>query len=207
MFMQFDNSKRLHALSENILSFFNIAPDIEFFGKKVYNIYTAEGSGLDWWGLKLGVSRLLPVNEISTNFLGFEGQGLNNFNQARFYLHNEFKYWEASDDVYRLMLLLRFSNLFASTTIPQFQKTLEHLFKNRGTILLQDNYDMTFDLYINFALHIWESYVLQDRRFLPIPMGVNFRLFIVPADEIIGFDGQNLRNFNQSRFLQFKSDI
>lgn len=203
MFMQFDNSTRLHALSKNILEFFDISDEIEFFGKKIYDIYTAEGSGLDWWGAKLGVSRLLQITATDTTFIGFEGQGLNNFNQSRFYVDNELQYWEVADDVYRLMLLLRFSNLFADASIPQFQKTLEYIFDNRGTVLLQDNYDMTFDLYVNFDLHIWESYVLQDRKLMPIPMGVSFRLFIVTADEIIGFEGQNLRNFNQSRFLQF----
>lgn len=201
MFIQFDNSTRLQSLTDGLLEISDVDNKINFFYKKYYDLYTADSNGLDWWGQKLGVSRIIEVSGLISNWIGFKGQNLQNFDTSRFFNPNEYNRTKVDDKTYRLMLMLRFLNLYNDGSIATLAATLNKVFPNRGKITVIDRYNMSFDLFLYFNLYAWEKTIVNNRDFLPIPMGVQYNLYIIPNDEIIGFEGQKLKNFDKSRFF------
>ena len=57
--------------------------DIQLFFDCIFNVATAQGIGLDWWGRIVGVERNIRVSV--GEWLGFYGSGLLPFDQGVFY--------------------------------------------------------------------------------------------------------------------------
>ena len=80
---QYSASKRLLALAAGFQGRLDPHEDIDLFYEIMFDIYTAEGFGLDNWGVILGIGRDIPGPYLGDCF-GFDGSELHPFNQYPF---------------------------------------------------------------------------------------------------------------------------
>ena len=165
-------------------NFYNIA----------WNIDTAQGVWLDYWGVWVGVGRYLNAPDSGTYFGVASDSGT--FNNSVFYnadlTTNTFR---LTDDVYRRLILLKaFANI-SDCSIPTLNKILNIFFVGRGRAYAFDNEDMTITINFEFALLAWEYAVMTEAGVFPKPAGVRIKFSFFTQD-MFGFNGQLLQTFN-----------
>ena len=142
--------------------------------KDVFNIDTANTFGLSVWGAFLGVGR--PSYE--------DGGVIIDFN----------------DEQYRRVLKGRVMLMMSNGSVSSINKYLNYLFPNKPVFCI-DYYDMSMNIVFYYTPTAEEMAVIQMDGFLPRPAGVKVNYVIVPPDEVFGFDGQELANFDNGTFL------
>lgn len=169
---QYANSPILVTLIEDFQTWIDPTVNLQQFYKNIWDISTAQGFGLDIWGIILGVSRylIIPVEE---TYLGFHnGQGLP-FNNAPFYTGQQVtQAYPLSDAEYLPLLLAKaFANI-CETSIPQLNKLLNLLFGADGYCYVEDNGNMQMTYYFDFALTNIQYAIVATSGIFPHPTGV-----------------------------------
>lgn len=150
--------------------------NIEVFFDQVWNIDTAEGWGLDFWGEIVGLpnGRTLTV---TTQYLGFEeASDISEvgFNQAPLYsgaaLTSNF---ELEDDAFRLLILAKAAANISDGSILSINTILRTLFGASGICYCTDGGDMTMTYTFGFALSPVQIAIIQGSGVLPRPAGVS----------------------------------
>lgn len=146
----------------------------------VWDVLSAGSYGLDVWGKIVGIGRYVTATS-SGGFFGFQGTAASAatatfphpFNTKPFYAGTlETTNVRLGDDAYRTLILAKaFSNISIGT-IPEINRFLTILFKNRGTAYVVNNRDMTMTVVVDFTLFQYEKSLLQNYDVMPIPSGV-----------------------------------
>ncbi len=193
---QYSASPSIKALT---VSFENILPfkDIELFYSKIFNIYTAEGVGLDIWGRILGVGRLIDVPVVDA--FGFFGSGLTGFNQDNFYYEAATNTYKMPDEAYRKYLLLvkAFSNVSDATAFS-INYILSQLFPGKASYVLNAGV-MQVRFVFEFYLDGLEKSIF-DLGLINRGAGVGYEFYEIPTTETFGFAGSGLQGFNNGVF-------
>lgn len=134
---QYGNSPIIDQLILNWDSYLDQTANFDDFYDKIWNIYTAQGYGLDVWGRIVGIGRVLEVGV--PGWFGFaEAAAITptaefGFNQQAFYSGNPFNsQFTLADEAYRKLILAKAYANIMDGTIPSFNKMLLMLFPNRG---------------------------------------------------------------------------
>jgi hypothetical protein len=204
-----------YAASEKILSLAaqyqeHIDPhvDIDLFYEKMFNIYTAEGVGLDNWGVILGIGRMIEAPFPGECF-GFDRSSLHPFDQLPFAPDSGTAIADTTvtldDDPYRWLLLYKaMANISASTA--KAQNHLLRMLVNTGIasfphaayVLEVDK--MVIRWVFEDSLTPMQAAVFKAAGTLARGAGVGWQHYAINPAATFGFDGSNMRPFNQASF-------
>ena len=177
---QYAASARVLALAEGFQSRLDPSNDINLFYDKIFNIYTAEGVGLDNWGRIVAMPR--TISDPDT------GQSVT-----------------LTDEYYRLLLLYKaLANISASTA--KAQNALLAMLVNTGIAgFPRAAYVLEVDTMV--IRWVFEDF-LNDMQLLVFKAagtlarggGVGWELYAVAPARVFGFDGGDWQPFNQAPF-------
>ena len=177
---QYSASKKILALAAGYQDRIDPHLDIELFYTKMFNIYTAEGVGLDNWGVILQMPRTIADPDT--------GQSVT-----------------LGDEYYRLLLLYKaMANISASTA--DAQNYLLAMLVNTGIagfpraayVLEVDT--MVIRWVFEDFLDPMQLLVFKAAGTLARGGGVGWELYAVNPERVFGFDGGDWQPFNQAPF-------
>jgi hypothetical protein len=202
---QFANSPTLTQLIQNMNEYIDPRVNVQAFIDFVWNVDTAQGFGLDFWGKVVGVSRLLKI-PANTKTFGFSNTDFPPdwapFNQGTFYNGGGGgQAFILPDDVYRTLILTKALANIVATTAASFNQLLRNLFPGRGVCYVLDNGSMSMTFYFEFDITSAEYAILTQSGALPHPAGVRFNVVVIPAG-VFGFEemGAGAEPFDQGTF-------
>lgn len=177
---QYAASPVLLALAEGMQTQLDPHEDVDLLYEKLFNIYTAEGYGLDNWGTILQIPRLIE-DETTGALLNLD------------------------DDYYRLLLLYKaMANISASTAEAQ-NRLLAVLVNTdignfpRAAYVLEVDTMVIRWVFEDFLDDI-QLAVFKAAGTLTRGAGVGWELYAVDPDNVFGFDGSEMQPFNQAPF-------
>lgn len=191
-------------LTEMILAF-NAAVDptenIDNFFDMMWNIYTAQGYGLDVWGKIVGVGRTLEIAvspaaffgfDEGTNWLGFGGvTGSSGGTAGGIFFGGGASITTGltlSDADFRTLILAKAAGNISDGSILSLNNILLALFPNQGAYVF-DLQNMTCQLVFPFALTLTQQAIIAQENVLPIPAGVAFSIVQQPVLPIPQYQG------------------
>lgn len=163
----------------------------EQFYDNFWNIATAVGQGLDYWGDILGVSRLLTVPNTALSF-GFqddvEPPDTEPFNQGPFNIvgSSGSQTYLLPDSAYQVLLLAKALANISATSAPALNQLLLNLFPGRGPVFVRDLGAMAMQVLFLFDLTAVEYAILTTSGVFPHPAGVSVSVIVV-NDNLFGF--------------------
>ena len=177
---QYSASKKILALAAGFQLQLDPHEDVNLFYDKIFNIYTAEGVGLDNWGVILQMPRTIEDPDSNESVM-------------------------LDDDYYRLLLLYKaLANISASTA--EAQNHLLAALVNTGVAGFPK---VAYVLEVDTMVIRWvfEDF-LDEMQLLVFKVagtlarggGVGWELYAVDPARVFGFDGGGWQPFNQAPF-------
>lgn len=200
---QYGASPHIRGIVEAFASAIDPNADINLFYKKVFDLDTAEGVGLDVWGLIVGVPRIMRI-ELS-DYFGFNGSYLQPFGQAPFYESDHLgNCYTLSDTAYRRLIYYKALSNISESTAESQNRLLANLFADEvaaghklyitpvGVMKIRATFEFLLDS-VDYAM--FRAYGLLNRG-----AGVGWEFYQIQPAETFGFDGSGLQPFNQGVF-------
>ncbi|MEX3614587.1 MAG: DUF2612 domain-containing protein [Burkholderia gladioli] len=155
---QYSTSPTLTRLVRDMNEYIDPQADLDNFLKFVWDVQTAKGFGLDYWGKIVNVSRDLTIPGAVT-FFGFSEAVAKSddapqpFGQASFYTGKlDTQTYRLDDDAYRTLILAKALTNISACTAPSLNRLLQNLFARRGRCYVSDLGNMrmrfTFEFYL-----------------------------------------------------------
>ena len=176
---QYANSPIMIQLIQDFFSYIDQTKNLSDFFDYVWNVYTAQGWGLDQWGTIVAVNRVLHIGG-GLQFLGFDEGGTTDytpFNVAPFYAGQKLTdNYILTDDGFRVLVLAKaFSNI-CDGSIPAINKVLRMLFGTSGKCYCTDNGNMTMTYTFEFTPNPVQLAIVSNSGVLPTPTGVSYTI-------------------------------
>lgn len=177
---QYSASKSIVALSKGYQERICPDADIDLFYTKMFDIYTAEGVGLDNWGVILQIARTIADPDTGVEYT-------------------------LNDNYYRLLLLYKaLGNISASTA--EAQNVLLTALIDTGVGAFGGNaYVLEVDTMV--IRWVFEDFLTDEQLAifkvagtLARGAGVGWEFYAVNPEKVFGFDGSGLNPFNQAPF-------
>jgi hypothetical protein len=193
---QYANSPVMLAL----INAFSLAADpsgpINAFFDNIWNINTAVGPGLDFWGKIVGIGRMLTIPP-TWNF-GFRQGNFKSFGFGTFYSRElSTSDFRLGDDAYRVVILAKALTNLSGCTVPEIDRVLQLLFPGRGACWVVDVGHMLSMLTFTFKLAPWEFALLTQTGVLPRGAGVGMFIQQVNPPKRFGFRQGGYQNFSK----------
>ena len=177
---QYNAAKKILALAEAFQKQLSPEADLDLFYQKIFDIYTAEGAGLDNWGRILQIGRVIADPDTGAS-LALE------------------------DDYYRLLLLYKaLANISASTAAAQ-NELLAALVNSgiagfpRAAYVLEADVMVIRWVFEDF-LNDTQRAVFKAAGTLARGAGVGWEFYAINPARVFGFDGSEMQPFNQAPF-------
>lgn len=204
---QYAASPRMLALLVRKAALLDPGKDILLFYDGIFNPKTAEGIGLDIWGRIVGLTGRKIWTE-NTDFFGFHGQNLQNFDQAPFWI-KALATGQASlsDAVFRFLIFYKAAANIGRGDMQSINALLGSLFEpehGAGSCCVIEAGPMEIRAVFSFYLSAYEQAVFSQYGLLNRPAGVGFSWFQHDPAEMFGFGGQELQNFDNGVFSPFE---
>jgi hypothetical protein len=216
---QYAASEKILALAAGFQDRIDPEVDVELFYRKMFDIYTAEGMGLDNWGVILQIGRTIPGPYMGDCF-GFDGSGLAPFDQLPFVPDSgsgaAVTMITLDDELYRLLLLYKaLANISASDAATQ-NKLLSVLIDTGigGFGNAHGGRVPAYVLEIDTMVIRWvfedfmtplQLAVFRVAGTLARGAGVGWELYAINPGRVFGFDGSGMQPFSQAPFAGDKS--
>lgn len=195
-----------------IIETFNQAVSLDEFTDKfideVRDVTTAGTFGLDIWGKIVGVSRYV-IAPVEDEVFGFV-EGDNNppsegyptpFNDAPFKgRYPSTRNLRLEDNAYRTLLMCKAFTNISIATIPEINRFLTMLFKERGRVFCVNQRNMQITFVAEFPLEQYEANILRDYNVSPVPSGVKLNI-IAMDNPVFGFTDE-YHPFNDGTFYR-----
>lgn len=194
---QFANSPTIVQLITNFNQYIDPQADLDAFYSMVWDVDTAQGFGLDYWGKIVGVSRNLTIPAGATN-LGFkEGLNYQPFGQAPFYNGSvATNTYALADPAYRTLILVKALANISQCSARSLNQLLQNLFAGRGRCYVSDTGGMQMRFTFEFPLYPYEIAILTQSGAVPRPAAVNAKILQVDLPNTFGFkEGQVYQTF------------
>lgn len=207
MIIQYANSPRLMALTENLAEYLDPTANIDEFYNIVWNVDSAEGFGLDIWGRIVGLENGRLVQIPASNTFGFHTEGgpeeWQPFNVGTFYSGPaSTQTYSLADQAFRVLILAKAMTNIVATTSPAINAVLANLFPGRGNCYVNDLGGMAMRYTFEFPLEPWEVSVLLSGVALPRPAGVQAYVMNYERGSTFGFaEAGDASPFNQGTFF------
>ena len=198
---QYGASPHIKGIIESFAKLIDPTGDIDEFYQKVYDPRTAEGIGLDIWGIIVGANRFISVEYADViNFFGFDGSDLQPFNLAPFWTQEgSTLIYRMSDAAFRQMIFLKAAANIGNATLP-FLKTMLNQIYDRSTIINLGNMHVRV-IFENYNNDPYAFAILTQYGLLPLGAGVGWEYYIADPTETFGFDGSEMQPFDQGIFV------
>jgi hypothetical protein len=177
---QYSASKKILALAAGYQERIDPHVDVDLFYRKMFDIYTAEGFGLDNWGVILQIGRTITDPETGANIT-------------------------LEDEYYRLLLLYKaMANISASTA--DAQNSLLAMLINTG---IGGFPHIAYVLEVDTMVIRWVFEDFLDQIQLAVfkvagtlarGAGVGWEFYAINPGQVFGFDGSEMNPFNQAPF-------
>jgi hypothetical protein len=194
---QFANSPTIVQLVTNFNQYIDPRADLDTFYSMVWDVDTAQGFGLDYWGKIVGVSRNLTIPAGTTN-MGFkEGLNYQPFGQAPFYNGSvATNTYALADPAYRTLILVKALANISQCSARSLNQLLQNLFAGRGRCYVSDTGSMQMRFTFEFPLYPYEIAILTQSGAVPRPAAVNAKILQVDLPNTFGFkEGQVYQTF------------
>lgn len=157
----------------------NPAEEIAEFYRRVFDIATAERDGLDVWGIIIGIGRMVQISDVDV--FGFEGSGLQPWNQGPFVSPVQSSATRLEDTAYRQLLMFKaFANI-SNSTLATINEFLGVIFAGRGLAYAIDTGVMQMEFRTDFRLTGFEQFLLSDAGVAPKPGCVEVNIVSTPT--------------------------
>lgn len=179
---QYANSPIMTALVAYFNEWLDPNADLDNFYNMVWNVETAQGFGLDMWGVIVDVPRTIQLIPPNTYF-GYKEAlpGSYPFNNQPFYSGpQQGSQYTLSDPAYRILIMTKALANISSFTAPSVNNLLRYLFAGRGSCYVLEISPMQIEYVFNFALEPWEASILQQPQLMPRPAGVGVTIIVNP---------------------------
>ncbi len=183
---QYANSPILLQLIESWSESLDQTGNFDSFYDTIWNVITAQGYGLDIWGLIVGVDRNIQVST-GINYFGFEqGVSWNNFGPggtSPFYVGAPLtSKYTMTDLAYRQLILAKAQANICTGSIPDLNKILLYLFGPGnpfgpgGECYVTNGANMTMTFTFGFVLTPLQTSIINNSGVLPVPSGVTLTI-------------------------------
>ena len=203
---QYAASPRILALLVKKAAILDPGRDLMLWYDGIFNPQTAQGVGLDIWGRIVGIGRMLAMQ--NTEFFGFALQQLENFDQAPFWSDSLAQgQFRLSDEAYRFLIFYKAMANIGTGTMQAVNAMLNALFEEihgPGSCYVLETAPMEMRAVFGFYLTGYEQAMLTQYGLLDRPAGVGFGWYQHNPDEMFGFAGQELQNFDNGIFTPFE---
>lgn len=204
---QYSASKKIIALAAGFQARLDPHIDIDLFYEKIFDIYTAEGFGLDNWGVILGIGRVIEAPP-NLQCFGFDESELDPFDQNTFaldYSQLPPEYVSLSDFNYRAILLYKALANISNATAETQNRLLSVLVATgaggfTGPAYALEVGPMIIRWVFEHYLNSFQVEIFKVAGTLARGAGVGWELYAVNASEIFGFDGSGMNPFSQAPF-------
>jgi hypothetical protein len=192
---QFANSPTIVQLITNFNQYIDPQADLDAFYSMVWDVDTAQGFGLDYWGKIVGVSRQLTIPGGAT-YLGFDeaftaptaASGPQPWGQAPFFSGKlDTATFTLSDDAYRTLILVKALSNISNCTARSLNQLLQNLFAGRGRCYVGDLGNMQMSFVFEFYLQPFELAIMTQSGAIPRPAAVGTYLIQAPVPNVFGF--------------------
>ena len=204
MIGQYRNSDKFVSLDVGLSSAFDDFPVLKDWYDVYYNISSASGAGLDWWGKRLNQTR------------NFEYQGNNYYLRGAQTIDGVSYTDEEIENLYRKTLQIKAMSYVSNLTLASINQMLREIFSERGrsycieVIKIEDGVlTHTGTMQIRYVFEFYMSKVFKAiaESLLPHPAGVLSSYEYLPLGEFLGFYVQNeitqpYGEFNQKTFYK-----
>lgn len=179
---QYSNSPSLTSLIESWNACLDPAANLSNFFYQVWNILSAQGFGLDIWGVILGVGRELQV-DVPENYIGFRNtdNDWEPLSQAPMFSGSSLtQTYALPDSQYLPLLLTKAAANICRTTTPALNRLIQNLFGAFGPCYVQDLGGMAMNYVFDFPLTPVQSAIVTSSGVLPHPTGVSVTIITPP---------------------------
>lgn len=174
LYSQYANSPVILQFLQSLNDAVSVDEAIDLFYNDVWNVETAKGWGLDFWGRVVGVGRVIKIN--TTKYFGFEEAGdlsADPFGQSPFFpgfFSND--NYSLTDDAFRVLIYAKAAANIWDGSIPGYNAILRILFP--GTVsYVEDNEDMSMTIVLGFTPTPVQQSILFNTGVLPAPACVS----------------------------------
>ena len=196
---QYQHSPRLLSLIRSFHDRIDPAPATRDFYAKVFDPATAEGRGLNAWGVIVAMGRTQELKGTSATF-GFAGSELHPFNQGTFYNAEATETYTLADNAYRLLIWCKAASNLTDGSLRDLNRILSMLFADQGRAMVLHSGTMMIRYVFEFRLQPFQRALLLRDDVPPKPAGVGYEVFEVPYPAF-GFAGSGFHPFNQGTFV------
>lgn len=183
---QYANSPTITAIIENFNDAVSPDLDIDQFFDRVWNIETAIGFGLDFWGKVVDIGRNLQVDQLDLNF-GFNEaytitpQNINvtPFNESPFYSGApRTNTVPLGDEAYRRLILAKAMANISNCTAPSMNRALRVLYASQGEAYVKDLGNMEMQYVFRFEPNLIDLAILQQTNVMARPAAVSYTILV-----------------------------
>lgn len=163
---QYSNAERIKKLSIFLHKHLDDEDTFQVIFKEVFDVETAQGVFLDYWGAIVGVNRSIIDDEKTITL---------------------------DDNIFRELIMFRAAMNISQATIVRINELLTDLFNI--PIAIVDNGDMTMRIFLDEAIEGDVLALIKFYGYTLKPAGVGYDI-VMMYEGTLGFFGQSLRNFN-----------
>jgi hypothetical protein len=199
---QYGTSPHIKGIIEAFAKAIDPTLEIEEFYKKYFDPRTAEGIGLDIWGIIVGASREIEVD--AQEYFGFWGSNLHPFNEAPFW-HKKgaTNIYRMADNAFRELIFLKAWANIADATMPSIKFVIDSLVPN-GCITITPEHMKIRIIFLSYELQPYTLAILTRYGLFNLGAGVGWEYYVIDPEQTFGFDGSGLQPFNQGIFAPYK---
>lgn len=195
---QYSASPHILGLTEQMAGYIDPTDNISLFYRKIFDIETAEGYGLDVWGVILALPREIVTS--TSDWFGYDQSLLQPFNNAPFFNPLQASdHYEISDEIYRKALMFKARVNIGNTTAAEISGALSEVLGLPVGVI--DNGNMTITIRVPVA-QISDEYrlILNTYGKGLAPAGVGVEIEIFDPLEGFGFRGSEMNTFDNGVF-------
>ena len=190
MISQYANSPKFVSLVSGLTDIFSNSQTLEDWYNVVFNIKTAEGFGLDIWGLILNQGRAFSyVDPISGDTENVYLKGAQTVGGSSYTS-------EQIEEIYRQVLFLKAMSNITNATLASLNKMLQFYYQARGRVYVINYGTMKIRYVFEFYVNNLEKAIFTS-DIMPRPTGVKSSFEYIPLHEYFGFFVNGLTASNQ----------
>ena len=179
---QYANSFSITTLINEWNACLDPAANLSNFYYQVWNLLSAQGFGLDTWGVILGVGRELQV-EVPEQYVGFYNvdNDWQPLSQAPMFSGSALtQTYALPDSQYLQLLLTKAAANICQTSIQALNRLIQSLFGASGPCYVQDLGGMAMNYVFDFPLTPVQAAIVTSSGVLPHPTGVSVTIITPP---------------------------